>query len=74
MARTKIRRRRRYRSVTFGLVGIALLTLTGCGETLEERIANRDKCVAADGVYTEGENGLGFFRWECDLTTDTEED
>ena len=53
------------------VAGILLLALglTGCGESLEERIANKEKCHEAGGVYVEMTGGLDYsYRdWRCDL-------
>lgn len=35
------------------VIPLLLLTLTGCGVTLEERIEQRDKCEAAEGRWVE---------------------
>lgn len=53
------------------VVSILLLTLglAGCGETLEQRIANKETCHAAGGRYVEMTSGLDYsYRdWRCDL-------
>lgn len=76
MAHRRSRSRRRYRFVTIGMVTVALLTLTGCGETLEERAANRDQCESLGGEYVEHRSGWTheYSGWNCDLSTETEED
>lgn len=48
---------------------VLALGLSGCGESLEERIANKEKCHDAGGVYVELTSGLDYsYRdWRCDL-------
>lgn len=62
----------RRRIVLVAVALVAMLSLTGCGETLEERIANRDACEAAGGRYVEMVNGFtGKYRdWVCWLDND----
>lgn len=60
--------------IAIPLLALALLSLTGCGETLEERAENKRICEEQGGVYTEGINGFTYtYRdWNCDLSTKEE--
>lgn len=71
MRNRRFRSRRRYRFVILALVTAGALTLTGCGETLEERIANRDACEGAGGSYHETINAYWhtYQGWYCILST-----
>ncbi len=72
MAQRPIRRT----ATVLAVIVTGALTLTGCGETLEERAHNRDVCEANGGIYTESISGwtYEYNGWNCDLSTDTEED
>ena len=56
---------------TLAAAGILVLALglSGCGESLEQRIANKEACHEAGGEYVEMTNGWDFqYRdWRCDL-------
>lgn len=45
---------------------IVLLTLTGCGMTLDELADLREKCEALDGTYEQWDSGVGEDA-RCDL-------
>lgn len=53
------------------LLALALLGLTGCGETLEQRAENKRICEEAGGVYSETISGwtYEYSGWNCDLST-----
>lgn len=51
------------------------VSLTGCGESLSERVENRDMCEKAGGEYVEYVNNLTYTYqdWDCNLSTKEED-
>lgn len=57
--------------IAIPLLALALLSLTGCGETLEQRAENKRICEEQRGVYSETISGwmYEYSGWNCDLST-----
>lgn len=57
------------RKLSVGGILLLILFLAGCGESFEERVANKEKCHEAGGVYIEMTSGLDYTYadWRCDL-------
>lgn len=51
---------------------IAIFCLTGCGESMEQRVANKAACEKAGGEYYETQNGFTYeyLNWGCLLDTE----
>lgn len=60
------------RALTAGALLLGVLMLSGCGETLEQRVANRESCETAGGAYTETISGwtYEYSGWNCDLSSE----